>query len=99
MFYEKGEVARQARNYLNGLSVSSIMQDLEGGYWFSTLENGVYYMPSNEFLTYYESSGFLDNRVNCVTSDGTNSIFAGLQNGFIHTIQEGNVEPPAAWTR
>lgn len=31
--------------FLNSKSVSSIIQDSQGGYWASTLEDGVYYIP------------------------------------------------------
>ncbi len=35
-------------NYLEGFSVSSILEDSEGGMWFTTLEGGVFYTPSTK---------------------------------------------------
>ncbi|MBX7127323.1 MAG: hypothetical protein K1X47_16630 [Cyclobacteriaceae bacterium] len=39
-----------ARSYapaeLSGLSVTRVLQDLEGGYWFATLDRGVLYVPN-----------------------------------------------------
>lgn len=39
--------------FLEDLSVTAIHQDFEGGYWFSTLESGVYYSPFVD-VTYHE---------------------------------------------
>ncbi|HQQ96490.1 MAG TPA: two-component regulator propeller domain-containing protein [Cyclobacteriaceae bacterium] len=39
-------------NLLDSKSVTSVMHDSELGYWFSTLEKGVYYLPNLEMLNY-----------------------------------------------
>lgn len=39
-------------HYLSDLSVSSITQDDEGGYWLSTLESGIFYTPGNTIRVY-----------------------------------------------
>jgi len=36
------------KTILHGLSVSSAIRDHEGGFWFTTLEKGVFYMPYSE---------------------------------------------------
>lgn len=33
-------------SYLDSLSVTSVLHDNEGGKWFSTLENGIFYLPT-----------------------------------------------------
>lgn len=40
-------------HYLNGYSVTNIMIDNEGGKWFTTLENGLYYLCPNHFVREY----------------------------------------------
>ena len=42
-------------DYLREYSVSSVTKDLDGGYWFTTLEKGLFYTP-NLFLTHQELS-------------------------------------------
>jgi signal transduction histidine kinase/ligand-binding sensor domain-containing protein len=37
---------------LDGKSVTSVLHDRESGYWFSTLEKGVYYLPNLEMVNY-----------------------------------------------
>jgi len=39
-------------NLLNNKSVTSVLQDTESGYWFSTLEKGVFYLPNLDMLNY-----------------------------------------------
>lgn len=38
-------------------SISGMTQDKEGGYWFTTLENGVYYLPPDFILSYNSEYG------------------------------------------
>ncbi|PCJ78147.1 MAG: hypothetical protein COA57_16275 [Flavobacteriales bacterium] len=88
LFYENGIFSKPARTYLKGLSVTSVMNDAEGGYWFTTLENGVYYIPSNEFLTFSKSTGLPDDRFSSVTSDGRNTVFAGIDKGTLYGVND-----------
>ena len=39
-------------SFMKNTSVSSVMQDHEGGYWFSTLNRGLYYVPTLAFKRY-----------------------------------------------
>ncbi|HEY1045891.1 MAG TPA: histidine kinase [Bacteroidia bacterium] len=51
----------QSLNYqfkqLSKNSISGMTLDKEGGYWFTTLENGVYYLPPDFILSYSIESG------------------------------------------
>lgn len=66
---------------LKDYSVSCSLRDKEGGLWFTTLENGVYYVPSDKYFTYSEENGLTDKVVNAVTFDGDN-IWAGTSTGL-----------------
>lgn len=37
------------RHYLDQLTVSGVMRDSENGYWFTTTEDGIFYLPSQKF--------------------------------------------------
>ena len=39
------------------LSISCILEDREGGFWFSTLENGIYYLPPDFLYAYDQRTG------------------------------------------
>lgn len=44
--YEDDDFTKQPKEiYLKGMDVSSFMIDNEGGYWFTTLESGIFYIP------------------------------------------------------
>jgi signal transduction histidine kinase len=73
-------------DFLKGLSVSSMMNDDDGSYWFTTLEQGVFYMPNFSIQNTLISAGgkisgvglcgddvlvgFADGNVVVYTSDG-----------------------------
>lgn len=40
-----GEFSAHSDNMMNGHSVSDVAKDMEGGYWFSSVNEGVYYVP------------------------------------------------------
>ncbi|MBI9033290.1 MAG: histidine kinase, partial [Bacteroidales bacterium] len=50
------------KNYLAEYSVTSVVLDHQGSLWMTTLEEGVYYFPSDKILT-YTSSGVYSNKV------------------------------------
>lgn len=76
---------RHKKNYLKDLFVTGITQDDQGGFWFTTEGNSVYYTPSKKILSYDEVSGLKDVRVNCLASD-SGGIYLGLQRPLIHRI-------------
>lgn len=47
-----GKSNRNEERYLSGYTVSWSMKDKEGGRWFSTLEQGVFYTPDIDVRTY-----------------------------------------------
>lgn len=68
------DIHKPARSfrYLNGYSVSSILCDKEGGYWFSTLENGIFYTPSLNIKSYTIDEGLIDNELTGIAGIGDN---------------------------
>lgn len=62
--FENGDIfSPPNKNFLKGKSISSILEDNDGGIWFSTLEDGIFYMPSKNFLSYTIEEGLNDNKV------------------------------------
>lgn len=71
------------RFYLSGYSVTKVCRDYQGGYWFSTLESGLFYAPTLGI------SSILSNRNNHVTSiarDG-NRLLSGHYDGTYAEIE------------
>lgn len=61
--YEGGSLRSEPKHYLEGYSVTSVMQDRDGGYWFSTIEAGIFYMPFLDLQVYTTDNGLPENRI------------------------------------
>lgn len=54
---------KELYHFLPKLSVTSVCQDVDGGYWITTLEDGVFYIPSLGFNFMDQNSGLSANKV------------------------------------
>ena len=86
-FIDKNNLKTFSNHYLEQNSVTCILQDHEGGYWFTTLNNGVYYMPGYGIKGIPFNQGLLQ-KPTCLTTDYLTSIYAGCWNGAM--VQIGN---------
>ncbi|HEY8937868.1 MAG TPA: two-component regulator propeller domain-containing protein [Cyclobacteriaceae bacterium] len=62
-------------NFLSEKSVTKTLQDHEGGYWFSTLENGIYHVPNMGITNYSLPTSA---KITNVISIGSNFLLADL---------------------
>jgi ligand-binding sensor domain-containing protein len=85
VYHVQGEDFSRISNYLEDISVDGIIQDAEGGFWIATEGSAVFYTPSKRILNFNKMSGLADNRATSLTA-APNSLYVGLQNGFIHKI-------------
>lgn len=88
--YRHGNLHSKPEHYLFKTSVTSIVQDHEGGYWFSTLEHGVYYAPSFVFSYYDQSAGLSGSKVYSVLSFGRKT-YCLSEDGCINMIDDSSV--------
>ncbi|MDF3028523.1 MAG: signal transduction histidine kinase, LytS [Fluviicola sp.] len=86
--------------YLKNQQITSITKDHEGGYWFSTLDDGVYYTPNLEIVHWIPSNARNQNTIYCIngikkevyyaSSFGYYNLRSGVQilekKGGIHAI-------------
>jgi len=61
--FRGGALQTTPRRYLEDYSVTSVMQDRWGGYWFSTIEAGIFYMPFLDLQVYTTANGLPENRI------------------------------------
>jgi len=61
-----------SETFLEGYSVTSVTQDNEGGYWFTTLEDGVFYAPGLA-VKMYHADHQSNHLMNCVEVNGFGS--------------------------
>jgi ligand-binding sensor domain-containing protein len=67
------------RFYLSGRSVSSVLEDREGGIWFSTFEDGLFYAPAPNIQHFTTEDGLLFNRITCLSKDPQGLLWIGSE--------------------
>ncbi len=73
------------------IKITSVLQDRENGYWFTSLSHGVFYCPNINLRTYNESNGLSNNRVNAVFSNRT-AVYIGYEHGVVSEIYEDGIK-------
>ncbi|MES2555837.1 MAG: histidine kinase [Bacteroidota bacterium] len=69
--------------FLEGYSVTSVARDNEGGYWFTTLEDGVFYAPGLAVGMYHDGKQS-PHMLNCVDVNGYKSnVILGYANAYL----------------
>jgi ligand-binding sensor domain-containing protein len=87
-YYPKGNLNKPPFHFLTANSVSGIMKDHEGGYWFSTLDKGVFYLRD---MRIKHHSQLKNTNVTCITgSEGV--IYAGTDNSEILVLKGNSIQ-------
>lgn len=72
--------------------VTSILQDREGSYWFSTLNSGVYFTPSLSFMNFTQKDGLLSDKISKIACSNSD-IWVGYNDGFVSRIgKDGSIK-------
>ncbi len=85
-FLPQADFSRQPIGYLQGLSVSDIMQDHEGGIWFSTLEDGLYYLHAKTTRSFRKEDGLYGEQVRCI-APGSDCVWVSTDEGGLHRFR------------
>lgn len=75
-----------ADSFLEGLSISIIFKDREGGYWFGSQERGLFYTPSLESGIVEGAPGMRADLGKGVVDGGQSHIYFGTQNGRVFDL-------------
>ena len=71
--------------FLSGESVSNFLIDNEGGYWFTTLDSGVFY-TKNPSIKKISNSPLENKNINSVAKTATNNLLIACNNGDLFTL-------------
>ncbi len=87
-FYDNLDALKEDKKkaLLSGFSVVNMTQDVKGGYWFTTLEQGVFYTSGLDFQIYDENNGFSTSFIKAFDVKNENNIFVGLINNDINYL-------------
>lgn len=83
--FSKADLEKNTFRLLEGESVTSILHDSQGGYWFTTLDNGIFYMPWEEFYNYDE-----DEKLCKTITMHNDDLWAGYAHGEIRQYNKNN---------
>ena len=78
------------KTILPNTQVSCVLKDREGAYWFSSLNDGVFYCSDINFATYTTGNGLVDNRVKAVTAN-REGVFIGYEFGFADQLKRNGI--------
>lgn len=91
--YPKGDLtSKDTTLYLKGFVISGMAMDKEGGIWFSSTQDGVFYLYSKDILYYKTPDGLATKAINCLSKVSKLSSSANLDhNPFLIQPYESNV--------
>jgi len=72
--------------FLQGKSITKVIQDSQNGYWFSTLEDGVYHVPNMKVISF---RNIVQSKIK-VTLSVENQTFIGDDQGNLITLSNKN---------
>lgn len=73
---------------LNGKFISSVFQDAEGGFWFSTVGEGVFQLNSLNIQSFTQASGFPFNQITSIAEFPKGNVTIGFVNGVIAFLKK-----------
>jgi ligand-binding sensor domain-containing protein len=91
------DLSKPDRVFLRDLQVSCVTIDREGGYWFSTLDNGVYYAPNVGIQNIKLSEVRSENNIYDINSAKGELFYSNIL-GFHHFKTGEQVNPPVQFS-
>lgn len=77
--------------YFSDISVSDVIKDHEGGYWFTSLNNGIYYVPNINVLIYNNQTNDTLANGYSVVKNLYGNIFTGSNTGELYQYNSGKL--------
>ncbi len=91
-FYKDGDfIEKDSQRILKNAQITSVLQDSEHGYWFTSLKNGVFYCSNIHFSTYNKEAGLPHNRISAIYKN-KHALFIGTEQGDISIIQNNKIK-------
>jgi ligand-binding sensor domain-containing protein/anti-sigma regulatory factor (Ser/Thr protein kinase) len=85
------QIDSKSKFFLNNDKISSVYQDREGNLWISSLQNGIYVIPSYDLRLYDEqSSQLFDHNITALLKTKKNELLVGTYTGEVYKLNESN---------
>ncbi len=90
--FKNGDITKEPDvRFFSGKAGSNVIIDKEGGYWFSTLTNGVYYLPSIKIRSLSSNENFNENSINMVALGDNDIICASNTNNSMFFVKNDKI--------
>lgn len=98
-FYEHGTQKHFINNselvagahFLKDYSITSVLIDHEGGHWFGTLRDGMFYTPELSTTYWDEKRGLPDHSIDMLSGNGYKEVLVGFSNNSLGVFQDGQL--------
>lgn len=81
--FMKGDLKTMPQEFLRDETITGIAEDLEGNYWFTSANNGIFEAVTLDIALFeHVTTNLKDNVITAMTSDGEN-IYLGTQTGIL----------------
>ncbi|HNW96897.1 MAG TPA: two-component regulator propeller domain-containing protein [Bacteroidales bacterium] len=91
--FKDGDITKEPElHLLKDKAGTSILRDKEGGYWVTTIYDGIYYFPSIKYKTYNSTNGLAEDAQNILETDGKSIYSATLLSPYINKIAERKIK-------
>jgi len=88
--YELDTELNIRKQFLADKSISSVEEDYQGGKWFSTLNDGVYYLPSDQIRQLDFNGGILNKKINfLLPENASRRIWFGTNSSSFYYLEPG----------
>lgn len=82
---------QEYKSYLSGNSITAICQDRLGGYWFGSLENGIFYAPNLSMEVIDRQDLFINNQVLAIEPWRDGQLLLGTNSGTLYSLDTANL--------
>jgi len=89
LMYDRFSLKANTKRYLPDYTITSVLQDHEGGQWFTTLHHGVFYAPNIYVETYTTEDGLASNAIEELASDSIGNLWLGYPEPLLGQFREG----------
>lgn len=90
LFTNSDHFSNPDAHFFKGLTVSSVIKDTEGANWFTTLEKGVFYIPSRDIKAYTYNDGLKATKITTVDAYKDKVWFAG-NHSELYSLNSGKL--------
>jgi ligand-binding sensor domain-containing protein len=81
------------RKFLEGKSITSILNDKEGNWWFSSLEAGVFFAPSIDIIRHQLNETLSNNKILCLSEDQDKRLWVGSIKNNYAILESDSIYP------